>query len=85
MGFVFASVTVPYVLAAILMPCTFNKFMPKRMIFVVGLTIAIFGIGFASSLYFTEKDQYWHVIVGLCFLGFAQPLLIVPVLPEAMD
>lgn len=32
MGFVFSCVTVPYVLVAILMPCTVSKIMPKRMV-----------------------------------------------------
>lgn len=88
MGFVFSCVTIPYVIVALLMGCTISRLMPKRMVHVTGLTIATIAIGFMGTVpifFFGAKPEYWHILTGLVIIGTAQPLLIVPVLPEALD
>ena len=65
--------TLPYLIMAILLPCTFSRYLPKRMLFVLGLFVSAVGMGFLGSteLFFLEDGKYWHVLAGLIVIGSA--------------
>lgn len=85
MGYYFAILTGPYFLNCIFAPIVFGK-LPARAQYVLSFlfdSVAFMLMG--PSNWFDLPDRLLVVVIGLFVLGYAQALIMVPSMPDAIE
>ena len=81
----FLLASVPYVMAALMLPCIGNK-IPRKVLFVVCFVTTSFSFGLMGPSSFLEIPNHLYIVlVGLGIVGFIQALVFIPALPEAIE
>lgn len=84
-GVCFMLASFPYLLSAIITPYWFKN-TPRKLQFVICFFFSAIGfILMGPSSLFGLPNHLYFLLIGMFILGFVQPIVFIPCLPEAIE
>ena len=86
MGYYFAVLSGPYLIAAITFPIFFGK-LPRKLCFTICPLVSAIAVGMMgpSNLLGLPEKNLPLILVGMFILGYVQIFCFIPCIPEVMD